>query len=350
MPSSRPKMGTQVPAKMRTQPSRFTRVFLFFAFFSLLTLPSFAQSAPPAPAPSRITQAVDDAHLTVLKGNTYYLARAQYDRGAAPASLPMNRILLVLQRSPSQEAALEQLLDQQQDRSSPNFHQWLTPQQFGQQFGPTDQDIQTITSWLQSHGFQVAQISNGRTVIEFSGTAGQVQEAFHTTIHKYSVPTTSETAGATGALEDHWANSSDPSIPSALSPVIAGIRSLYNFRAQPLNHFAGTFRRDKDSGKILAASPLPIPQFTPGSAYQCGILGGPCEALSPYDLATIYDVSPLWNAATPIDGTGQTIAIVGETDINPSDWTAFWNMFGVTPPKGSLKIIYNGPDPGFQSD
>ena len=227
------------------------------------------------------------------------------------------------------------------------------PQQFGQQFGPSDQDIQTITSWLQSHGFQVAPISNGRTVIEFSGTAGQVQEAFHTTIHKYSVPTTSATPGAaaaTGAVEDHWANSSDPSIPSALSPVIAGIRSLYNFRAQPLNHFAGTFRRDKDSGKIVAASPLPIPQFTPGSADQCGILGGPCEALGPYDLATIYDVSPLWNAATPIDGTGQTIAIVGETDINPTDWTAFWNMFGVTTPKGSLKIIFNGEDPGFQPD
>ena len=100
----------------------------------------------------------------------------------------MNRMLLVLQRSPQQESALELLLDQQQDQSSPNYHQWLTPQQFGQQFGPSDQDIQKITSWLQSHGFQVAPISNGRTVIEFSGTAGQVQEAFHTAIHKYSVP------------------------------------------------------------------------------------------------------------------------------------------------------------------
>ncbi len=160
---------------------------------------------------------MDEANLTVLKGNTYYLASAEYDRGAAPASLPMNRMLLVLQRSPSQEAALEQLLDQQQDHSSPNYHQWLTPQQFGQQFGPSDQDIQTITSWLQSHGFQVAEISNGRTVIEFSGTAGQVQQAFHTAIHKYSIPT------ATGAVVDHWANASDPSIPTALTPVVAGV-------------------------------------------------------------------------------------------------------------------------------
>jgi subtilase family serine protease len=327
---------------MRPQPARFLRILLLFAFCSLLMLLPPRTLAQSAPVPSRITQAVNESNLTVLKGNTYYLASAEYDRGAAPASLPMNRMLLVLQRSPNQEAALEQLLDQQQDHSSPNYHQWLTPQQFGQQFGPSDQDIQTITAWLQSHGFQVAPISNGRTVIEFSGTASQVQEAFHTSIHKYSVPT------AAGAIEDHWANSTDPSIPTALTPVVAGVRSLHNFSARAMNHFAGTFHRDKDSGKILPTEPPPVPQFTPGSG--CGILGGPCEALGPYDLAAIYDVTPLWNAATPIDGTGQTIAIVGETDITPADWTTFWNMFGVGTPKGSLKIIVNGPDPGFQSD
>jgi subtilase family serine protease len=335
-------MGTKVTETMRPQPARFLRTVVPFAFCSLLTLLPLRTFAQTAQVPSRITQAVDEANLTVLKGNTYYLARAEYDRGAAPSSLPMNRMLLVLQRSPSQEATLEQFLDQQQDHSSPNFHQWLTPQQFGQQFGPSDQDIQTITSWLQSHGFQVAPISNGRSIIEFSGTAAQVQQAFHTAIHKYSVPS------ATGILEDRWANSTDPSIPTALVPVVAGVRSLHNFSARAMNHPAGTFHRDKDSGKILPVQPLPIAQFTPGSG--CGILGGPCEALGPFDLAAIYDVTPLWNAATPIDGTGQTIAIVGETDITPADWTTFWNMFGVTAPKGSLKIIINGPDPGFQSD
>ncbi|MGC1594912.1 MAG: protease pro-enzyme activation domain-containing protein, partial [Candidatus Acidiferrales bacterium] len=161
---------------MRTQPARFLRTFLLIAFISLLPVRSFAQTAP---VQARITQAVDESQLTVLKGNTYPLARAEYDRGPAPASLPMNRMLLVLRRSPEQEAALEQLLDQQQDASSPNYHQWLTPQQFGQQFGPADQDIQIISSWLQSHGFQVTRVSNGRTVVEFSGTAAQVQEALH---------------------------------------------------------------------------------------------------------------------------------------------------------------------------
>ena len=249
----------------------------------------------------------------------------------------MQRMLLVLQRSPAQEAALEQLLEQQQDNSSPNYHEWLTPQQFGLEFGPADQDIQTITTWLQSHGFQVKGASQGRIIIEFSGTAGQVQDAFHTAIHSYLVNG-----------EQHIANSSDPSIPAALAPVIAGVRSLHNFPPKRMNQFAGKFQRDKNTGKLLPVGPLPYPQYLAGTG--CGFLGGPCEALGPYDLATIYNISPLWNQTSAIDGTGVTIAIVGETDINPADWTAFWNMFGVTSPKGTLKITNTGPDPGILQD
>ena len=295
-----------------------------------------AQSSNASP---RIPLPVDDTNLIVLRGNTHPFARPQFDQGPAPASLPMQRMLLVLQRSPAQEAALEQLLEQQQDNSSPNYHQWLTPQQFGAEFGPAAQDVQTITTWLQSHGFQVTGASKGGIVIEFSGTAGQVQDAFHTSIHKYLVD---------GTL--YSANSSDPQIPAALAPVVAGVRSFNNFPATPMNHPAGVFHRDKDSGKIVPSKPLPIPQFTPGSDFTCSVISGPCELLGPYDLATIYNVAPLWSGTTPIDGTGQTIAIVGETDINPADWTSFWNMFGVATPKGTLDIIHNGSDPGIQGD
>ena len=104
-------------------------------------------------AGSLITRAVDETQLTVLKGNTHPLARAEFDLGTAPAAQPMQRMLLVLQRSPGQESALRALLDQQQDKSSPNYHKWLTPEEFGKQFGPSDSDIQTISLWLQSNGF-----------------------------------------------------------------------------------------------------------------------------------------------------------------------------------------------------
>ncbi len=316
---------------MRTQPARFSRILVFFAFISLLPLRSFAQTSP---TQARITQALDESQLTVLKGNTYPMARAQYDRGPAPASLPMNRMLLVLRRSPEQEAALEQLLDQQQDRTSPNYHQWLTPQQFGQQYGPADQDIQTVTSWLQSHGFQVARISNGRTVIEFSGTAGKVQEALHTTIHQYAVP------GANG-IEDHWANSSDPQIPAALTPVVVGVATLHNFPREPMHLVAGVFKKNKSTGETKPVNP----QFS----FSCGTSSQPqtCYGVGPYDFATIYNVLPLWNGspAPVIDGTGQTIGIIGETDVDPKDLAAFRNLFGL--PANPPVVVLDGPDPGI---
>ena len=88
-----------------------------------------------------ITQPVDEGQLTVLKGNTHPLAKPAFDVGTAPATLPMERMLLVLKRSPQQEAALRKLLDDQQSKSSANYHKWLTPAQFGEQFGPSDSDM-----------------------------------------------------------------------------------------------------------------------------------------------------------------------------------------------------------------
>src|SRR6266480_5231187 len=142
--------------------------------FSTLTLVSLIFIAQSVSAQENMAQAmilgpVDERQTTVLKGNRHPLARAEFDRGAAPANLPMQRMLLVLKHSPEQESALQRLLDEQQDKISPNYHKWLTPEEFGRQFGVSDQDIQVVTGWLQLHGFQIAQVSRGRTIVEFSG-------------------------------------------------------------------------------------------------------------------------------------------------------------------------------------
>src|ERR1700735_3118157 len=181
---------------------------------------------------------VDGPNLAFLSGNTYRFATRELDRGAAPAKLLLNRMLLVLKRNPERESDLNKFIDDQQQKSSPNYHAWLSPERFGQQFGPSDQDIKMITSWLTTQGFQVHGPSKGRTVIEFSGNAGQVMEAFHTEIHKYIVNG-----------EEHWANSSDPAIPSAMSSVVAGIVSLHNFPRKPLHRVVGVFSQDGESGR-----------------------------------------------------------------------------------------------------
>ncbi len=315
-----------------------------------------AQVHLPAPQ-SRIVQVVDDSRRITLTGNTHPLARAEFDQGGLADETTLRRMQLVLQRSAQQEETLKQLLDQQQDTSSSAFHQWLTPEAFGAEFGPSDRDLSALTSWLSAHGFANIQVNAGRTLVEFSGTAGTVRSAFHTQMHGYNV-----------GGEQHFANAADPQIPAALAPVVAGIASLDNFQHKPASRKTGRFRRDSTTNLItrlddqtnararpqatlLSPNNSAQPNFTVSSG-DSSLYG-----VTPYDFATIYNVLPLWNASTPIDGTGQTIAIVGETDINPADFVNFRKLFNLpigdtNTPTGTqyLNIIHNGPSPGVGSD
>ena len=307
-----------------------------------------AQSRLPTPR-SRVLQAVDDTHLTTLSGNIHPLARPEFDQGSLADATPLRRIVLVLQRSPEQELALQQLIDQQQDKTSSTWHQWLTPETFGAAFGPSDRDVSAVTTWLSGHGFSGIQVNAAHTFIQFNGTAGMVHAAFRTSMHRYAV-----------RREPHFANASDPAIPAALAPVIAGIASLNDFPRRAANHRVGNFRHDAatnlttrlpDQAQIAQAESAVQPTFTVNE------MGNISYGVTPYDFATIYNVLPLWNSSAPIDGTGQTIAIVGQTDINPADFVDFRKLFNLplgntATPTGTqyLNIIYNGPNPGVNSD
>lgn len=271
-----------------------------------------------------ITEAVDESRLTTLKGNTHPLARKEFDLGTAPATLPMQRMLLVLKRSAEREMALRKLLDEQQDKHSPNYHKWLTPEAFGQKFGPTDADMQTITGWLQSHGFQVG-TTKGRTVLEFSGSASQVRETFHTTIHKYIVNG-----------EQHWANSSDPQIPAALTAAIAGVATLHNFISRPQSHIV----QERVPARVVPGA-RPEITFTQN--------GQQTHALAPQDYAVIYNMtSPAYN---PLTGAGVTIGVVGRNDLynGGQDVQNFLSVIGSGMNSfggGYVNVAVNGPDPG----
>lgn len=287
-------------------------------FVAALTLTARAQESAQVAATGMrplMTEAVDETQLTTLKGNTHPLARPQFDLGTAPASLPMERMLLVLKRSPEQEFALRKLLDDQQDKHSTNYHRWMTPEQYGRQFGPSDADMQTITAWLQSHGFQVGS-TKGRTVLEFSGSASQVQEAFHTTVHKYIVNG-----------EQHWANANDPSIPTALTPAVAGVLTLHNFLKKSHVHWS----TQRISGKI-GPGKKPEMNFSDGT-----------HGLGPYDYATIYN-SPAFSGSisgtVPIGIVGRSNLYQGVSDVEDFRSTIF-NLCC-----GGPQVILNGPDPG----
>ncbi len=292
------------------------------AFIFLVVISAFAQQSSVS---SRITQPIDESKLTRLAGSVHPLAQARFDQGSAPGFMLTNRMLLVLSRSEEQEKSLRQFLDEQQTPGSPNYHKWLTPEEFGQMFGPADEDVQTVATWLLNQGFQVERISAGKTSIEFSGTAGQLRQTFHTDLHKYVVN------GKT-----NWANANDPEIPSALAPVVKGFVSLNNFPRKNFAQSKGVFTRDEQTGKIK-----PLLTLSNGSENY--------YLVGPGDFSTIYNSKPLISAGT--NGAGQTIAIVGQTNINLQDVTDFRRMFGLSNvPDNHTKVILNGPDPGINSD
>ena len=276
--------------------------------------------------PSRITQKIDNASRTTIGGSTHPATKTAKDLGAVDRNRPLERMLLVLKPSSNQLSALNSLLDSQQDKTSPNYHKWLAPEQFAQQFGPSDEDVQKITGWLQQQGLSVAKVARGKQWIEFSGTALQVENAFQTSMHSYSRDG-----------ESHIANAKDISLPQALTPVVSGVLSLHNFLKKPMHSKVTQMKRDVD-GKLKRINPdLTIYDPNSGNVYYF---------VAPGDFQTIYNARPLLSSG--IDGSGASIAIVGRSDIWFSDVQAFRHIFGL--PENDPNIILSGPAAGLTGD
>ena len=247
-----------------------------------------APTRSPLPVPAEANP-VDESRMVTLRGNVHPLARPEFDQGLANPATRLDRMLLVLNSSPTQHADLDALLAAQQDSQSLLYHQWLTPAEFGARFGASDADLAQVTAWLAAQGFIVDEIPAGRRLVAFSGSAAQVAAAFHTTLHIYRVDGT-----------DHLANAEDPQIPVGLSGLIAGIVSLHNFR------------RTSEMG---ALAPLSMqPEYSAGATHY----------LFPADFATIYDLNPLFAEGT--NGAGSSIAIAARSNIKLSDVEAFRSM------------------------
>ena len=257
-----------------------------------------------AAPPSRITRPVDSSRTVVAPGRVHHLAQAQYDKGAVDPKKQMNYMVMLVKPSTSQQADLDALLLDQQNPSSKNFRQWLTPEQFGSRFGLNSSDQSKVVAWLTAQGFSVDHLARSGNWVAFSGSAAQATSALHTPIHQFQV---------NGKM--HFANTQVPSVPEALSDVAGGFLGLNDF---PTHSNARIAR----------------PDYT----------GGNTHYMAPSDWATIYDVSPLYAAG--IDGTGQSIAVVGESDVLVSDITKFRSTYGL-PVNNPKMVPYSTTDPGY---
>jgi pseudomonalisin len=315
-------VSRQFPTRQRRRTLPLTLLFSFLTlaiFLSFLPLNLPAQAPPPTDPPSspsmlplfappndRITSFIDDEQRVTLRGNVHPSATAQNDAGEVAPGFPMEHMLLTLTPDATQQDALEQLLDAQQNPESPYYHQWLNPEQFAERFGVSDNDAAQITRWLQDHGMEVEEITAGRQSIVFSGVASQVESTFHTQIHAYKI-----------GSEIHHANATDPQIPAALVQVVGGVVSLHDFHSEPMH---GSVHK-------------PSSELTSGGSHY----------LAPADFATIYDLLPLYQDA--ITGAGESIAIVARSNIRIADVRQFRTSFGL--PANDPQIVVNGADPGI---
>jgi subtilase family serine protease len=257
----------------------------------------------PASAQNRLPQVIPAGSARVALANTVdRKVKLSDDLGAANASQSLS-LSLRFNMTPAQTLALEQLLANQQNPSSPQYHQWLTPQQFGAEFGLSSSDLATISNWLQSQGFTVTGVANGRTFIRFSGTVGQVEQAFATSIHNLK---------CNG--QQRISNVTDPTLPATIAQVTSGITGLNDFHVQPRLH-----------RHTIAASP-----DLATARYEAGGLYG--HLLAPGDLYTIYDENKLLtpSTGTAINGTGVTIGVMGQVNVYASDITAFRTASGLS--------------------
>ena len=273
--------------------------------YKLVSLALALASISQAAAPDRITRPVNASQSRVLTGNIQPQAEARWDRGAVDPAMPMNDVVLIVRPSQTQQAELDRLLIDQQNPGSPSYHQWLSPEVFANRFGLSPSDHSKIVAWLHSEGLTVHESGRGRNWVAFSGTAGQISKTLRTSIHRFEV-----------GGEVHYANTFEPSVPEALSDVVGGFLGLNDFHLQSM---------------IRSVTP----EYNSGGSHY----------LAPPDWATVYNVAPLYQAG--IDGTGQSIVVVGESDVPITDIRTFRARFGL--PANDPKMLLYGTDPGYNN-
>ncbi len=258
---------------------------------------------------NRIADAIERTPSVSIRGHLHPLAQSRYDRGKVSELFEMSRVTMMFKRSDTQQTDLNTFLQEQQDRASPTYHRWLTPEEFGDRFGMSTADLNKTISYLQDQGFTIDEVPPSRNWITFSGFAQQMESAFHTQIHEYAVDG-----------EPHYASATEPAVPRALADIVLGFRSLHNF--QP-----------KHRGIVK-------PKFTSSATGN--------HFLAPDDFATIYDLHNLYN--TGIDGSGQEIAVMGQTDIQVQDIRTFRQLSGLPPGDPQVMLVPGSKDPGVLSD
>jgi subtilase family serine protease len=285
----------------------WTRAIVLSAAILATAIAGSAQSFPQA---NRITQELSSGALVGLPGSVPRLTQKAADLGRVSPAMPFNTLSLHFGLSAEQQIELDALTQAQQDPKSPQYHQWLTQEEYGARFGLSDGDLSKIKEWLQSQGFTVRGVSTSRNTVFFSGKAGQVESAFHTQLHRYLLNG-----------EEHFANATELQVPAGMRGLLLAVRGLNDFRPKPhLNRQKLTPKFSLDSSTFF---------------------------LAPTDWATIYNVNPIYAAG--FTGANIHIGVVGQTFVPNSgeqdDIDHFRIAAGLSTPAKLTYVCLSSPSP-----
>jgi hypothetical protein len=266
---------------------------------------TFAIAAPCLLHAQRLSGRIDTRARTILRGCRNPRIDKLTSGGPVEDTMRVSGMSFRFRPTEAQSAELEQLLEDQQNPNSPLYHAWLTPAEYGERFGLNQDDLEKVTDWVVSQGFQVDFVAKSRTYISFSGTAAQVRAAFGTEMHRYQI-----------SGRPHFANTQEISVPAQLAPLVyslAGLDDLPHVNKPPIR-----------------------PQVSSGDG---------THAITPGDLAVIYNLAPLFKKG--INGAGQKIAVAGESALNLQDIRDFRSLAGLPPSEPKVLLIPGSKDPGF---
>jgi subtilase family serine protease len=251
----------------------------------------------PLQRPNRITQQITSGALVTIAGSVHPQTQRATDLGEVNSGMQMDSLTMNIGMSAAEQTELDALLAAQQDPTSPQYHQWLTQEEYGARFGLTDADLNSVSGWLTSQGFTIKGVAKSRNAIYFGGKAWQVESAFHTQLHQYKLND-----------EMHFANATEIRVPAALGNVLLNVRGLNSFRLKPQLHKRA------------------VPSYTVNTT------SGIMNFLTPADWATIYDVNNIYTAGPGYTGKGAYVGVVGQTYAPSSDITNFRSAAGMSTP------------------
>lgn len=250
----------------------------------------------------------------VLTNQTVPLVSHAHMVGPADAQQQLNLSVGLQLRNQSDLASL---LSDLNNPRSPRYHQYLTPQEFAAQFGPTADQVQQVKDYLQQQGLTVTNVSPNGLLIDATSTVAQAEAAFRVTINNYVL-------GANA----FFANAAPPVIPGSLSSIITSIGGLDNsVKMHPLYHLSGPSHGKSKSAFTVHAKASP-------NATQTGF--------GPPDLNGAYDGTPLQTSA--LQGSGQTVAVFELDGYQSSDISAYLQNYSLGSPSISNVLVdgFNG--------